>query len=85
MLGGKSHFNEFLAAPEKIATNILSERLTRLASHGLIERRPSNKLLGKEAYWLTEKGRSLRPLLALVKAWGLEHIQGTDARLAVSN
>jgi DNA-binding HxlR family transcriptional regulator len=85
MLGGKSHFKEFLAAPEKIATNILAERLTRLASHGLIERHASTKILGKEAYRLTDKGRSFRPLLAQIKAWGLEHIQGTDARLAVSN
>jgi DNA-binding HxlR family transcriptional regulator len=35
LLSGKSHFKEFLASPEKIATNILAERLARLASNGL--------------------------------------------------
>ena len=81
LMSGKSHFKEFLASPEKIATNILAERLARLASNGIIERYPSNEIAGREAYRLTEKGRSLRPLLAQIKAWGLDHIDGTDARL----
>ena len=81
LLNGKSHFKEFLAAPEKIATNILSERLARLASNGLVERYPSSDIAGREAYRLTEKGRSLRGLMVQLKAWGLDHIDGTDARL----
>jgi len=81
LLGGKSHFKEFLASPEKIATNILAERLARLASNGLVERYPSDELVGREAYRLTEKGRSLRALMGQLKAWGLDHIEGTDARL----
>jgi DNA-binding HxlR family transcriptional regulator len=80
-MGGKRHFKEFLASPEKIATNILAERLARLASHGLIERYPSSDIAGREAYRLTEKGRSLRGLLAQIKTWGLDHIDGTEARL----
>ncbi len=84
LLRGKSHFKDFLASPERIATNILSERLTRLAANGLIERCPS-EVAGKEAYRLTEKGRSLRGLLAQIKAWGLENIEGTEAKLAVTN
>ena len=81
LMSGKSHFKEFLASPERIATNILAERLARLASNGLIERYPSNDIAGREAYRLTEKGRSLRALMAQIKAWGLDHIDGTDARL----
>ena len=85
LMSGKSHFKEFLAAPEKIATNILTERLARLASNGLIERYPSSDIAGREAYRLTEKGRSLRGLMAQIKAWGLDHIDGTDARVQVRN
>ena len=81
MLSGKSHFKEFLASPEKIATNILAERLARLASNGLVERYPSSDIAGREAYRLTEKGRSLRGLMAQRTAWGRDHIDGTDARL----
>jgi DNA-binding HxlR family transcriptional regulator len=83
LLSGKSHFKEFLASPERIATNILADRLARLASNGLVERFPSSDVAGREAYRLTEKGRSLRGLLAQLKAWGLDHIDGTDARLRV--
>lgn len=85
LLSGKSHFKEFLASPEKIASNILAERLARLASNGLVERYPSTDIAGREAYRLTEKGRSLRGLLAQIKTWGLDHIDGTDARLKVGN
>jgi DNA-binding HxlR family transcriptional regulator len=85
LLSGKSHFKEFLASPEKIATNILAERLARLASNGLIERYPSSDIAGREAYRLTEKGRSLRGLIVQLKAWGLDHIDGTDARLQADN
>lgn len=85
LMSGKAHFKEFLASPEKIASNILAERLARLASNGLIERYPSSDIAGREAYRLTEKGRSLRGLMAQIKAWGLDHIDGTDARLQVDS
>jgi DNA-binding HxlR family transcriptional regulator len=85
LLNGKSHFKEFLASPEKIATNILAERLARLAANGLVERYPSSAIAGREAYRLTEKGRSLRGLMGQLKAWGLDHIDGTEARLQADN
>jgi DNA-binding HxlR family transcriptional regulator len=85
LLSGKSHFKEFLASPEKIATNILAERLARLASNGLVERYPSSDIAGREAYRLTERGRSLRGLMVQLKAWGLDHIDGTEVRLRMNN
>jgi len=83
LMSGKAHFKEFLASPERIATNILAERLVRLAANGIVERYPSEDMSGREAYRLTEKGRSLRPLMAQIKAWGLAHVEGTDARVQV--
>ena len=85
LLSGKSHFKEFLASPEKIATNILAERLARLASNGLVERYASSDVAGREAYRLTEKGRSLRGLMGQLKAWGLDHIDGTEVRLQMNS
>ncbi len=85
LLRGKSHFKEFLASPEKIATNILANRLARLAANGVVERYPSSDIAGREAYRLTEKGRSLRGLMGQLKAWGLDHIDGTQARLQADN
>lgn len=81
LMHGKSHFKEFLASPEKIATNILAERLARLSANGLVERYPSSDIAGREAYRLTGKGQSLGALMAEIKTWGLDHIEGTEARL----
>lgn len=81
LLLGRSHFKEFAASPEKIATNILSNRLQRLLDHGLAEKFPSPEVPGREAYRLTEKGRQLGPVVQSIIDFGLEQIEGTEARL----
>ena len=78
---GRSHFKEFAAAPEKIATNILANRLARLVEHELVEKFPSLEVPGKEAYRLTKKGRTLKPLLNQLVKWGLDNIEGSEFRL----
>lgn len=81
LLLGRTQFSEFAASPEGIATNILSERLERLLAHELIEKRATPEHAGRSTYHLTPKGESLRPLLEAVRDWGLEHLEGTQARL----
>ena len=78
---GKSHFKEFSQSPERIATNILSDRLARLQDHGLVERFASTEHPGRDAYRLTKKGKTLRPILKSVLDWGLKNIDGTRAEL----
>ena len=78
---GRSHFREFASSPEKIATNILSNRLARLTEHGLVEKFPSEEIPGREAYRLTEKGMSLARIVKALAEWGLENIDGTEAKL----
>jgi DNA-binding HxlR family transcriptional regulator len=78
---GRSQFKDFVASPERIATNILADRLTRLVDHGLAEKFPSPNQDGREAYRLTRKGRSLKPVLAAITKWGLENVEGTEVRL----
>lgn len=77
---GKSTFKDFNSAPEKIATNILTDRLNRLVDQGLAERIVEDSD-ARPTYRLTEKGRSLRPVLKTVADWGLKHIDGTEMRL----
>ena len=81
LMHGKSHFKDFAASPERIATNILANRLERLLAHGLIEQLPSTRFPGRQAYRLTATGRSLRPLVQALASWGLEHVAGTEKRL----
>lgn len=78
---GLSQFKDLRASPEGIATNILADRLARLQEHGLAEKfAPPGG--AREGYRLTAKGESLLPVLNAVAAWGLLHIEGTEARLA---
>lgn len=81
LMFGKSHFKEFALSPEGIATNILSARLERLQAQDLVERYPSPQHAGRCAYRLTEKGKTLQPVLEAISQWGLAHIQGTEIRL----
>ena len=83
LFSGKTKFKEFLQSPEHIATNILTERLTRLYEHGLVERQNSDVHSGRCDYVLTAKGLTLLPVLRAVAAWGLQHIEGTAALIKV--
>ena len=73
----KKSFHEFLKSPEKIATNILTERLKRLEEHEIIEKRPYQKAPVRYEYTLTRRGETLRPLLIEMIRWGNTHIEGT--------
>lgn len=84
LLAGKTHYREFASSPEKIATNILADRLDRLVSMGLVTASPSPQRVGSHAYHLTDKGRSLYPVLVSIRDWGLAHVPGTRAHIAVA-
>ena len=81
MACGKALFKEFAASPERIATNILADRLARLVASGLAESFVPRHGAGHGGYRLTTKGKSLLPVLSTIADWGLEHIRGTEASL----
>jgi DNA-binding HxlR family transcriptional regulator len=81
LLAGKTHFTEFAKSPEGIASNILAERLRRLEGHGLVEQHPSTQRAGTFEYRLTPRGRSLFPVLAALRDWGLANVRGTKAHV----
>lgn len=78
---GSKYFKDFLASPEGIATNILSNRLTRLTDAGIVDVSDSPDTVGRKIYALTEKGHSLKPILQNIVKWGLNNIEGTSVRL----
>jgi DNA-binding HxlR family transcriptional regulator len=73
MLRGFRTYKEFLTSYEGIATNILADRLRRLAAHGIIttERDPSDGR--KRIYKLTAKGIGLAPVLTEMVLWAGAH------------
>lgn len=79
LMFGRSRFKDFTSSPEGIPTNILSERLNRLMRHGLAEQVPAEDGAMRRGYRLTEKGRSLAPVLEAMRDWGLKWEPGTKA------
>ncbi|KAM3090060.1 winged helix-turn-helix transcriptional regulator [Phormidesmis sp. 146-35] len=74
----KQRFEEFLDSPEGISTNILANRLKLLEELGLAEKQPYSNHSRRMNYQLTEKGKSLRPVLKVITAWGLKHLTDTQ-------
>ena len=74
----KQRFEEFLESPEGISTNILASRLKSLEEMGLVEKQPYSNHSRRMNYQLTERGKSLRPVLKVMIAWGLKHIPDTQ-------
>ena len=87
MFFGKHEYKDFLASPESIATNILSDRLKKLVSAEVVHEQghPENK--SRKFYYLTKKGKALLPILIEMAKWGavylpdLERMQGVYAKL----
>jgi DNA-binding HxlR family transcriptional regulator len=74
---GKERFEEFLASPEGIATNVLSERLKRLRDGRLVEQRSNAAHRGRRTYHLTERGATLEGVIRAMIEWGLENLPET--------
>ncbi|MGJ8725372.1 MAG: winged helix-turn-helix transcriptional regulator [Roseibacillus sp.] len=78
---GRTRFKDFASSPECIPTNILTNRLERLQEGGLVEQVPATEGGKRMAYALTEKGRSLKPVMLSIRKWGLEWEEGTAAKM----
>ena len=77
MFAGKKRYQELLNQDEGIASNILSDRLRRLESTGLVRRVAYSKRPPRDEYHLTEAGQKLWPVLKELIRWGFEHLPHT--------
>ena len=78
MFGNRRHFRTLLTeSEERIASNILSDRLKRLLAAGLISKADDPSHKQKAIYSLTEKAIQLVPLFAQMGAWGRRHLPVT--------
>src|SRR5215469_18091772 len=73
MLRGFRSYKEFLGSYEKIATNILADRLRRLEAHGIITTKQDPSDGRKLIYLLTPKGIDLAPVLTEMVLWAAAH------------
>lgn len=73
MFKGKNTFGDFIASEEKIATNILADRLALLECAGIISKHKHPGSNAKVLYKLTAKGIDLVPVLIEIVLWSEKH------------
>lgn len=82
MVRGFRTFGDFEHSGEGIATNILADRLRRLAAAGIVESEPDPTDRRRMNYRLTEKGIDLAPVMLELLIWGARH-EPSEAPCAV--
>ena len=75
---GKRFYKEFLNSKERIATNILSDRLKRLEGLGIVESSVYEKQRTQKVYTVTDKGIDLIPLLVEIIYWSAKYKNGLN-------
>ena len=73
MLRNKLCYSEFLESEEKIATNILVNRLSVLEAENILTREVSPTNKSKYIYSLTQKGADLLPIVIEIMDWGAKY------------
>ncbi|QNN54682.1 winged helix-turn-helix transcriptional regulator [Nocardioides mesophilus] len=81
--GGLHRFEE-LQRELGISRKVLTQRLTTLVEHGVLERRPYSAHPPRHEYHLTDKGRGLLPVLVALQDWGTRHVLGDGSLTATS-
>tara|TARA_B100001173_G_scaffold45146_1_gene35840 strand:+ start:144 stop:557 length:414 start_codon:yes stop_codon:yes gene_type:complete len=78
---GKKRFSELIVSKEKIARNILTNRLKKLKKFGLIgfKRLAGNKK--EKHYFLTNKGLEIYPTIIQMMIWGDKNVPESTGNL----
>jgi DNA-binding HxlR family transcriptional regulator len=74
LLQGTKRFNELQREIGSVTQRMLTKQLRELEAAGLVHRKVYPVVPPKVEYSLTEKGRTLEPILILLKEWGEAHV-----------
>ncbi len=80
MLRGKMSYSEFLESEERIATNILVNRLKVLEEENILSKKVSPTNKSKFLYNLTPKGVDLLPIVIEIMDWGAKYNENCPRR-----
>lgn len=69
----KSRFNQFLESVEGINPKTLSVRLKDMERNGLIQRKVYAETPIRIEYYITEKGKALKPILEQMAAFSIQY------------
>jgi DNA-binding HxlR family transcriptional regulator len=73
ILNGKRSFSEFMSSTEKIASNILIDRLNTLHAEGFVNKTASDLNKSKFIYSLNDKAIDLVPVIIDLIEWGAKY------------
>lgn len=76
LLGGTKRFGELRRLIGGVTQRSLTLQLRQLEDQGIVRREVFAEVPPRVEYSLTEKGRTLTPVLDAMKRWGEEHIAG---------
>jgi len=79
---GYSRFDQF-QANLGISSSLLTSRLKQLVANGLLERRQYQAHPPRYEYVLTDLGRSLRPVVVVLAAWGNARLAPRDRSMVL--
>ena len=82
LLQGPRRFQDFEASFPGVAPNTLSARLKAMEENGLVQRQLYNERPPRLEYVLTERGKSLGPVVKAMRDWGSKHTEGRRATRA---
>ena len=80
VLYGMRRYGEFLSGEEKIATNILADRLKHLEQEGIVVRTRDPENRRSYIYSLTDKGLDLVPVILEIIRWSGKYTPLTPGR-----
>ena len=73
LLQGPRRYQDLQESLAGVAPNTLSARLKDMEANGLIERKLYSEHPPRLEYHLTDRGKSLGPVLKALRAWGQSH------------
>ena len=70
---GSFRYNELRQLLPGVTHKVMSHQLKELEEEGFIDRKQQNTVPPKVEYSITEKGKTLMPILEQMHLWGTEH------------
>jgi DNA-binding HxlR family transcriptional regulator len=80
LLGGTKRFGELRRTVGRVSQKVLTANLREMEEDGLLTRTVYAEVPPRVEYALTDFGRSLKPVLDAMCAWGLEYKASLEAK-----